>query len=201
MEEVEEVQKEAAAMGYLDGEQEDDIESSGIHEGDIIMFDENAEQVDDKDEQVEEEEEYEDEDVKILEEDFMRGSDLRGSSRLLISALQPLYEEEEEESEPFHASHDEEHQSSVDSGIYPENSDENGMMIGTVGQANRAQRGSFVANRRSSVESLESQKSTHSAPERNDFNVSTTYPTGEVNRRASFASNRQNSNSIASLFG
>lgn len=205
MEEVEEVQK-AAAMGYLDiddGEDEDN-DSSDILEGDIILFDDIVGEVDeDVDEEEEgeedEDEDGEDEDVVDGEEEFIASSGgLRQSARILGSTLQPLYEEEEDESEPFRST-DEDHQSNAESAQSPD--PESGMLYGAAGHANRAQRRSFVVNRRGSVESMESQRSSHSAPPLEDYeDVSAS---GNFNGRSSFSgpalNNRQGS--LTNLFG
>ena len=115
LEEVEQVQQAAAA--YLMEEEESEEIVEGEDDG-VMLFDETGAEDDDfgEDEQADVGED------DVIDPQALEGFvDVRRSNRAAQPFLQPLYEEEEEESEPFHSSNDDgEHVSSGDSGQFQE---------------------------------------------------------------------------------
>jgi class 3 adenylate cyclase len=217
MEEVEEVQK-AAALGYLDMDDDDEDEGvrgmnpGEIREGGTILFDDDETEDDDfvdedddedaDDEDMESETEEDDEDEYVLP-----GNSLRRSSRVLGPPLQPLYEEddvdEDEESQATlqRGNQEEEGHFSSDSVQTPE-------MVSVMDEAapRDHHRRSFVAHRRASVESFGSELSSHSAPPLSSSDLESssaaaaTADAAALDRRASFSTSGQD-NSFTNIFG
>jgi class 3 adenylate cyclase len=213
MEEVEEVQK-AAAMGYLgmddNGEDEGDEDARGmnpgeVREGGIIMFDDDDDDEDDdvEDDDVDDEDILDDETEEDDEDDYVLPGSLRRSSRVLGPPMQPLYEEDD-------ADEDEESQATLrrgnqeEEGHFSSDSVQTPDMGGVMDEAPRDHRRSFVASRRTSVESFGSELSSHSAPPLgSDFETSSSSATPDaaaIDRRASFSTTGRD-NSFTNIFG
>ena len=138
-----------------------------------------------------------------------RSSLRRSNMNIGIALLQPLYEEEEEESEPFTGRNEEDHlPASVDSSA--QSPDVEAGTTATAGGAAglgpvgnippRAQRRSFVVGRRSSVESSGSLKSVNSAPPLGDHEEATT-ASAEAGFKVPIRPTTHRQNSLTNLFG